>query len=178
MQKTGRAAEIWANVAPLRWLLCPGTGPTLRERLLRAEMPGRGLLGPASRASPPPCSLFLLATGNRLSSLSRRFPGKRSLPLRSPPPGCRKEVTGTFPLLCLLGLPVTKSRATQKFGSTALSISNKQNPTCSQTSLKQAPPDSARFLPPRHAPNPTVSSLRPNTLQFSHKNCRHTHVHM
>lgn len=99
MQKTGRAAGTWANVAPLRWLLCPGTGPTLRERLLRAEMPGRGLPGPASRASPPPCAPFLHATGNRLSSLSRCFPGKRSLPLCSPPPGCRKEVTGTFPLL-------------------------------------------------------------------------------
>lgn len=135
-------------------------------------MPGRGLPRPETGASPTHRAPSLRVACSCFSSPSRCFPGKRSLPLCSPLPGCRKEVTGTFPLL-LFARPCSDEEQSNSQVWVNSPIHFQQNPIC-----PQAPPDSALFFPPHHAPNPTVGSLRPNTLQFSHKNCQHTHVHM
>jgi hypothetical protein len=55
---------------------------------------------------------------------------------------------------CLLGLAVTKSRATQKFGSTALSISNQQNPSCPPGLLETSPSRLYTFPPSLPSPEP------------------------
>lgn len=92
----------------------PGCSPALsgsdppRARITRRGLPGTRVREPALRPEPHLSRLLC----SRFPSRSRCFPGKRSLPLRSPPPGCRKEVTGTFPLL-LFARPCGDGRAEQ-----------------------------------------------------------------
>lgn len=117
-----------------------------------------GLPRPRSGASPPssrPIS-FIWVQPHSQPPLDV-FRRKHSLlPLRSLPPGCRKEVKGTFPYFYLPSRAVTWSRATQQVWGNGLMHFQKTKPELPLSLHEQFPSDSALSLPPHHAQNPTV----------------------